>query len=288
MEINLLDYGVKWGIDSAALIIKAFADASTGDTIIFPDTKISVNSTLQLTKAVWLKGSYNSQLCTGLNVTALEITGNWFKPARITDIDFINWYGKDDRSADGLRIHAVVDMQRCWVKSFGGTGIVVSGDIAHGKTNASFSKFEDVLISENGNHGIYFQGGDANQCTVFHCDARDNKGVGFYDHSFLGNQFLSLHGTLKRKKRPGSRQHKRGTLSNYRADDANNRAGFYGCYSESGSAPEWLNGACTWHGGFPSNGVAYCMVMLNFIMMNQPITQQRKFPSPLPTIILPK
>jgi hypothetical protein len=286
MEINLLDYGVKWGIDSAALIIKAFADASTGDTIIFPDTKISVNSTLQLTKAVWLKGSYNSQLCTGLNVTALEITGNWFKPARITDIDFINWYGKDDRSADGLRIHAVVDMQRCWVKSFGGTGIVVSGDIAHGKTNASFSKFEDVLISENGNHGIYFQGGDANQCTVFHCDARDNKGVGFYDHSFLGNQFLSCMAHLNGRKDldPAT---KRGTLSNYRADDANNRAGFYGCYSESGSAPEWLNGACTWHGGFPSNGVAL-YGHSKFYYDELTYNTTTPFPSPLPTIILPK
>ena len=232
-------------VDNSPSINAAIAAAKEGDTIQFPSGLIPIHEPIVVDKRLNLIGDEDgtTEIATSLNSTALIVSKGSIRPTKILNIFFRNAYGLN-KTCDGVQISAIVDMENCWVKSFGGNGITVSADVGKLKTNASFSKFSNLLISENSGHGIYFQGGDANQCSVIHCDARDNKGIGFYDHSFLGNQFF------------GCMAHYNGAkvLPNYSADDPNNRATFIGCYSEQGSAPEILAGCATWHGGLAANG----------------------------------
>jgi hypothetical protein len=231
-------------IDNAPAINAVIAAASNGDKIIFPPGSFPIHAPILITgKTIRLEGD-NTTIATSLNTSALVVKGGSIKPTKIIGIDFVNYYHSPDSNADGLQISGIVHMEDCWIKGFGGNGISVTADLGTYKTNASFSSFRNLLISANKKHGMYFQGGDANQCNCYHIDVRDNAGYGIYDHSFLGNQFF------------GCMAHNNGAkvLSNYCADDPNNRAGFFGCYSEQGSAPEMLCGAATWHGGLPANG----------------------------------
>lgn len=236
MKIYLSSKGVKPTIDNSTIINNAISKAKDRDILIFPDGKFPIHKPIiQTNKIVHWQGG-NTQILAALNISALIIKGNPDLKTFISNIDFINWECGD---SDGLKISTVVVMENIQVNGFGGNGITVSADVSNG-TNASGSIFRNILIANNGKHGIYFQGGDANKCSCYDIDVRDNKGVGIYDHSFLGNFFSGCMAHSNER--------------NYMADDANNRATFIGCYSEQGSLPEFLAGASTWHGGLPANG----------------------------------
>lgn len=238
-KIYLSSKGIKPTIDNSTIINNTISKAKDGDILIFPQGDFPIHKTIiQENKAINLEGN-NTNINIALNVPALIVRGTTL--SNISGFTFDNWYGLEDGNTDGVIISSVVKMQNCWIKNFGGNGITVSADVTTNGYNASFSKFVDLLISNNKGHGIYFQGGDANQCKAYDMDVRDNGGVGIYDHSFLGNQFFGCMAHYNAK-------------GNYRADDPNNRAGFYGCYSEQGSPPEYLAGAATWHGGLAANG----------------------------------
>jgi len=229
--------------DNSATIQAAIDSAVTGDTIQFPSGYVPIYQTIQLNKRLKLIGD-ETIVRPYFNVPALIVSGyNDIKPAIIDGIDFFNAYNKDDKSNDGVVCMCITHLRNSWIKAFGGHGVNVHGDISHSKTNASFSRFDNLTISENKGSGMYFQGGDSNQSNCYHIDIRDNLGYGIWDHSFLGNQFF------------GCMAHNN-HLGNYRADDANNRTGFFGCYSEGGSPPDYLNGSATWHGGLAANTIA--------------------------------
>ena len=222
--------------DNAPLINSALSKAKEGDRVILPDGSFPINSPLQITKPLRFEGG-NTTILTNLNTSALIIQNYSIKPVRVSSIDFFN----NSDSGDGIIVNGITHLEYSWVKGFGGNGITVSADVGTTQSNASFSKFQSVLISECKKSGMFFQGGDANQCNCYHIDVRDNGEWGIYDHSFLGNQFFGCmaHGNQK---------------GNYCADDPNNRASFFGCYSEQGNAPDILSGAATWHGGLAANG----------------------------------
>lgn len=234
-KIYLSSKGIKPTIDNSTIINNAISKAKERDTIIFPELgKFPIYKTLlQVDKVLYWEGNNSQLLCLQ---TALIIKGNPDLKSFIRDLDFVNY----DQAGDGVLISSVVVMENVQVNGFIGNGLVVSADVTNG-TNASGSIFRNILIANNKGNGIYLQGGDANKCSFYDADVRDNGENGIYDHSFLGNSFTNCMAHSNGK-------------SNYRADDANNRATFVGCYSEQGSAPEFLAGAATWHGGLPANG----------------------------------
>jgi hypothetical protein len=114
--------------------------------------------------------------------------------SRIENISIISSGVKTNPNANGIEVRAITDLYHINVKNFGGKGIVYIADISAAKTDVSQSQIFNCEVAQCGNDGYYFQGGDANQINVIGCSARDNGGIGFYDRSFLGNQFFACMG----------------------------------------------------------------------------------------------
>lgn len=243
-KIYLSSKGLRPDIDNSTIINRQFELAKDKDTPVFPDGKFPTQKTiLQENKGLrWESTNGNTELMTALAVPGVILKTNRSQSDTfITGIDFVNHYGGADNTPEqhGIISSVILNMSYCKVQKFWGNGIVVTGDIAHRGvgSNASFSFFDRILISENRKSGMYFQGGDANKCSVT-VDVRDNLECGIWDNSFLGNQFY------------GCMAHNNGER-NYKTTDVNNRAGFWGCYSEGGSPPDSFAGVTMWFGGFP-------------------------------------
>jgi hypothetical protein len=91
-----------------------------------------------------------------------------------------------------------------WVNGFDGDGIQNVGDVGS-STNSNNNHYTRCYITYNGRHGMFFAGGDSNQCTVDHCDIVGNARHSIYENSFLGNSFLGVHSASNGSIHPKSR-----------------------------------------------------------------------------------
>jgi hypothetical protein len=129
---------------------------------------------------LWLKwGSSGSHL------HDFAITGNYGS----------NSPGFNSTTAHGIWVNSNSNIiERVTVQYFSGDGIFINGDVGGTPyTNANNNKIKDVFVYENGRHGLDFQGGDANNCSVENVDATGNAQVNIADRSFLGNRFSACH-----------------------------------------------------------------------------------------------
>jgi hypothetical protein len=156
--------------------------------------------------------------------------------SRIENISVITNGVKTNPNATGIEVHAITDLYNVDVKNFAGRGIAYIADIGASKTDVSQSQIFNCEVAQCGNDGYYFQGGDANQINVIGCSARDNGGIGFYDNSFLGNQFFACMGHANKG-------------GHYKVDGGNARATFTGCYGEEDSPPSFFGGVSRVFGG---------------------------------------
>lgn len=69
-----------------------------------------------------------------------------------------------------------------------GAAMVGGGDPVAG--NANNCLFQNVVSSSAPEHAFFFNGTDANACTIIGCTAIDMNEIGFWDASFLGNSYL--------------------------------------------------------------------------------------------------
>lgn len=234
MKVYLSSKGLKPSIDNSTIINNALSKAKDGDTIIFPSGKFPVH------KPILLENKYLNIETTDGNTeilaidTALILKSNPDRKTFIRDLRFIN-YGEGN---DGVIVSSVVVFENMEITGFK-TGLTVSADISNG-TNASGSIFKNILIANCTKDGIYTQGGDANKCSFYDIDVRDNGENGINDCSFLGNYFSGCMAHNNKR--------------NYRAYGGNNYSTFIGCYDEQGSLPVYLSGAQAWFGGLPGNG----------------------------------
>lgn len=99
-----------------------------------------------------------------------------------------------DSTKHGIVVKAPVYFNNVWVKNFDGCGIyMVNNLLASDPGNSSTSTFDGCHVYTNLLHGFYVQGPDANAMSFRNCDAVSNGGVGFYDKSFLGNNYYDNH-----------------------------------------------------------------------------------------------
>lgn len=235
---------LKPGADNSVIINHVIETAKEGSTLVWKDGVFPISGHIIQDKKLNWEGTENT-IIQALQPTTLAIFKGGYKPT-ISNIQFRGsysiWDGDKGDSYDGVIVQSVIIMIGVTIRNVWGNGLTISNDIAKGGGNASAGRFDNIDIIECKGHGIYLQGGDANQCGIYHADVRDCNGIGLYDHSFLGNQFYSC---MTHNNKQGS----------YKADDANNRAGFYGCYAEGGQPPVYLDGASCWYGGLPSDGV---------------------------------
>lgn len=233
------------GADPTKVINRAIELAKDGDTILFPKMRIPITGTLIQNKRVhWEAGE--ETIIKGMVPSTLAhfkmVSGKFVVDRLIFEGSYGIGMKQDTPQHDGVIINTLVHFRGVQVRNVWGSGIVVDAELVTRGTSASHSRFDDLLIQQVRDHGMYFYGSDANMCGVYHCDVRDVHGVGFFDNSGLGNQFFSCethvcHG------------------GSYRAEARGGCAGFYGCYAETGQPPVYLDGAATWHGGLPDMGI---------------------------------
>ena len=148
--------------------------------------------------------------------------------------------GNTNEWMDGVVVRGRITMRGVYIKGFY-HGIGISCNMSEG-TDCSGSFFEKCFMAENTGSGFHVQGTDANAMTILACDARDNGAWGFYDASFLGNNFISCMAHNNKLGHYGVR------------DKSNARVALIACYGESGVPPNDLSRNTTVVGGFLANG----------------------------------
>lgn len=148
--------------------------------------------------------------------------------------------GNTNEWMDGVVIRGRVTLRGVYIKGFY-HGIGISCNINEGN-DCSGSYIEKCFMAENTNSGFYVQGTDANAMTILSCDSRDNGAWGFYDASFLGNNFIACMAHNNKLGHFGVR------------DKSNARVALIACYGESGVPPNDLSKMTTVVGGFLANG----------------------------------
>ena len=98
--------------------------------------------------------------------------------------------------------HGIWSRGRCYIDNvriynFGQDGVHIhatsAADGGITKGNANNCLLHYVTATNNGRHGFYFDGADANAGLMSHLDATDNWAVGIYDGSYLGNTHVMEH-----------------------------------------------------------------------------------------------
>ncbi|MCU7551308.1 hypothetical protein OCK74_19455 [Chitinophagaceae bacterium LB-8] len=248
--INIQDQGVlpsNTGEQNSLAIEKLINSLPAGKNtslIFIPEGEYQFSKTIKIfNKSIRLEGVNNVTLIFKNGVSAIEINRNSSTPkCVIKDINFETRGAKTNPEAHGIIAHSITYLEGLKIKNFAGDGVRFTADMATNKTDVSHSKIEDVEVIQCGRHGFYFQGGDANQITVFHCGARDNGGVGFMDESFLGNQFISC---MAHNNAGG----------HYKVMNANARGNVAFCYGEGGSPESEIRGVSNLWGGIHENGI---------------------------------
>ena len=216
-------------------LIDDIAEGGHG-TFVIPSGTFYLSKPLKIfNRAIWLIGSNNTRFNVEPGQSALIISGDRSIQG-LTTIANIKFTSAPKGNATGIVCHDITNLFNVWVQGFSGNGYSFTADIATYKTNVSHSKIFSCYAVENGGHGFYFQGGDANAINVVGCDARDNGGVGFYDNSFLGNTFIGCMGHANKG-------------GHYVAENGNNRSTFTGCYGEEDSPPSRFGGVSRVTGG---------------------------------------
>lgn len=156
----------------------------------------------------------------------------------------------------GIEINHIAEIRNVSVSNFEGDafhlyGIEPNTDPSrsheYDTATVSFSHLEDCYAIENGNNGFYTEGPNANSCSFIHCDSRDNMNYGFYDHSFLGNNYVTCMTHANGSSQWGG---------SFLADQATSACVFTGCYVELGQRAPSVTGRSVYLGGANDLGVA--------------------------------
>ena len=226
-------------------------DASS-DTVVYPFAR-----TIVLQQMVTLRGggpggrgAYASYLTFPQDTTGIHIKS--FNPNH--EASPPNWRGDNVLLEDltivgrgplvnattghGVFMQAHARLRNLYITNFGGNGVSIEASVGDAPpTNANLWMMERVASGSNKGHGFYINGSDANAGIAILCDASSNKGWGFYDSSFLGNTYVTCHTDAN-------------LLGSYKAEDANARCMFLGCYHEGGqNLPDMGESKSTWLGG---------------------------------------
>jgi hypothetical protein len=187
-------------------------------------------------KSIWIIGTNGSVFTFPGGVSGIQITrDHYIYPCLLQNLDLVA-QSNTDSTANGIEVQSITHMMNVNVLRFGGYGIRYVADIGSGRSDVSKSVIFNCEVIQCRYDGFYFQGGDANACSVVFCSSRDVGGIGFHDSSFLGNGFWGnmAHNSAK---------------GHYRADGDNNRSVFASCYAEEDSPPSLFGGVARVYGG---------------------------------------
>lgn len=150
----------------------------------------------------------------GVEISNLELYGgNCWVPVDLTTYSLpprINGMGNDGILLAGGEPKLVNVQVNCFRRH----GISVLGDSSaydykiYGYSQPDFVRFERVAVGANKGYGVYITGADSNAGLITFIDARANQLGGIYDHSQLGNTWISpgFHSNTRSPQTPAPSQ----------------------------------------------------------------------------------
>jgi hypothetical protein len=126
------------------------------------------------------------------SVRDLAMTSRQARPAAVN-------YAAQARS--GIMSYTVIDIQRVAINAFTLDGISLISEGAPMPAapawygNSDLSWIQQVRVMNNGRHGVYLYGVDANACNVFGVDGYGNNNYTVKDQGFLANNHMGHHST---------------------------------------------------------------------------------------------
>jgi len=186
-----------------------------------------VGGTKEDTKLLFDNGAYdaigNQRAAILLpHTSSAELHGNKGAQRSILSGFSAHWAGKGNAGLHGLLISSPVYLSEVDVHAFPQDGFRIEADSNHVKGNANGSSFLNCSAYLNGQNGFSAHGNNANACLFMGVRAFNNRGVGFYDNSLLGNSYIAAE---------VDGNGKGGFVSNH---DLPNHSVYVGCYAEPG------------------------------------------------------
>lgn len=105
--------------------------------------------------------------------------------------------GGTDKTKCGIRIRATAHVYNCTVINFAGDGLNLTASVGGGgaeEGGANLCRVSYNTFRDNGRHGIFCDGADANAGIFIANNCMHNARWARYDSSFLGNTWISNHG----------------------------------------------------------------------------------------------
>lgn len=142
----------------------------------------------------------------------------------------------------GILVQMVCHLEHLFVEYCGGDGIHIFANV-DANSNANGWKLLNVTSGNNYQNGFNVHGNDANGGAAFGCVAIQNAGAGFWEHSFLGNNYFGCLAEANAGNGEG------GAATAYRvAGSATNMSVFAGSYVEAPQKVD-IGGRAIWLGG---------------------------------------
>jgi hypothetical protein len=210
-----------------------------GGTVLVPFGKYYLSGTLEIDRNIVLKGvgaPYGNaeggsimvfaDNCDGiLCVDYRDSPSNKQGSGLVIDGLYLTRKNTGGSVGSGISLKTTARIVNTTCRGFREHGIKIDASTSYSPaSNANLWEVHSCQLAFNGQHGLYVKGADANAGAAYNVNAYANSGWGIYDSSFLGNTYVACHSADN-------------TLGAYKADDANARNIFVGCYSESGQPP---------------------------------------------------
>jgi len=266
-RFNIMDYGAipndssadaKAANDAAILAVMAaipnnaaFAPYSGGNTIFIPQGTFYFGATIRIQRQFILRGVTapdgngwtGSILVFPTGVIGIRIhdyrTGTTGTDASGTVIENLTIRTTRNSPAVEGGYHGIYSdtrftVRNCVITYFGDCGIaIIAGG---GVGNANNWRIDNVRSAENGFHGLYVEGADANAGLANRLDCSTNSGWGIFDTSFLGNTYIGCHTA--------------GNASGgYKSEGSNNYSLYAGCYMEEADGEQTIDAPAIVLGG---------------------------------------
>lgn len=269
---NVKDYGAKGdGItdDSDALDL-AHAAAGVGGRIFLPSGKYRQSRTWHIQSSKTIQGNGGAGYYTGNSilfpddgVTSIQINTYQTGPhpgspggdgegaywSNLRDFG-IKAAGKTIPGADGIRLYDRAYIQNIVIYRMSRHGICgvgrANGDGAGHVTDVDTTVVMNAYILLCDGDGVFFDGGDANACSISNVNCSGNGLAGFHESGFLGNTYIGCIAESNGQLAAGNYGY------NFDEDGAYNTV--IGCYSEEDN-PNHFGANTTVLGGDQGGGI---------------------------------
>jgi hypothetical protein len=161
----------------------------------------------------------------------------------------------------GIFTNGRFHVERLFLGEFRGCGFYADGSGVGNNINSWTAN--DIGCDNNGQHGWYITGNDANAGRATGIDCNENDGVGIFDSSFLGNTYVACQVAINGGAAVG--QGPSGEHLGYKVDEVLSATVFLGCYAEDdqwldlAQSAQWIGSQNWGHGPIPGSSGQYVM-----------------------------